>query len=271
MDVEHDSDVEHDVIEVGTLAQEEEFRSAIELLRRLVPEHEFSTFDLGMSPATVYTHLVTLWLITLQRLGGGVTLAETVKELKLRHSDLLPENKRVRKGSLSDNTAAFSRARSRLPVEMVERFAKRVAQSLIEQLPRCFGERRVFVLDGTTITLEPTSPLKKLYPPAKNQFGESVWPVLQLLVAHELRSGVAWIPELGAMYGDGNTSEAKLAAAIVTRIPNGSVVMGDSGFGIFGVLWATRSAGHDVLFRLTKQRFRSLVRGAQPLEPGFEI
>jgi len=32
-----------------------------------------------------------------------------------------------------------------------------------------------------------------------------------MLVAHELQSGAALPPEVGAMYGDGNTSEAKLA------------------------------------------------------------
>lgn len=247
----------------------EELCSAIEWLRQLIPVDELSAFDLGVSPATVYTNLVTLWLLTLQRLGGGSTLAQAVKDLKERHADLLPDNRRVRDGTLSDNTAAYSRARSRLPLATARQFAERVAQSLIEWSPPDLGERRVFVIDGTTLTLAPTSELKKLYPPATNQFGESVWPVLLLLVAHELRSGVALVPELGAMYGDDNTSEAKLTTAIAAKIPKDSIVMADAGFGIFGVAWSVRQAGHDVLFRLTKSRFQSLVRNVQPLTPQF--
>lgn len=259
---------QRDVAGSATVSQEE-LCSAIEWLRQLIPADEMSAFDLAASPATVYTNLVTLWLLTLQRLGGGSTLAQAVQELKARHADLLPDNRRVRVGTLSDNTAAYSRARSRLPLETARRFAERVVHSLIEWSRPSFGERRAFVIDGTTFALAPTSELKKLYPPATNQFGESVWPVLLLLVAHELRSGVALVPELGAMYGDDNSSEAKLTAAIATKIPAGSVVMGDSGFGIFGVVWSLRAAGHDVLCCLTKARFQSLVRHAQPLVPQF--
>ncbi|WP_406696314.1 hypothetical protein V5E97_35510 [Singulisphaera sp. Ch08] len=58
------------------------------------------------------------------------------------------------------------------------------------------------------------------------------------MVAHELQSGCALIPELGAKYGPNNTSEARQAAAIGLRIPTGSIVMADAGFGIFQVAHA---------------------------------
>ncbi len=56
-----------------------------------------------------------------------------------------------------------------------------------------------------------------------------------LMVAHELQSGCALPPEIGAMYGENNTSEAKQAREIAKRIPRGSIVLADSGFGIFSV------------------------------------
>ena len=87
-----------------------------------------------------------------------------------------------------------------------------------------------------------------------------------MLVAHELQSGAALPPELGAMYGDGNTSEAKLAARLARRIPSKSVIFADSGFGIFSVAYAMTGAGHQILFRLTKSRFKSMRRKAQLLE-----
>ena len=70
------------------------------------------------------------------------------------------------------------------------------------------------------MTLSPTSELREAFPPAINQYGETVWPVMLMLVAHELQSGAALPPELGAMYGDGNTSEAKLAANPLKWIPS---------------------------------------------------
>ena len=44
-----------------------EFTSAVELLHRIIPADEIEAFSLRHSPATVYTTLATLWMLTLQR------------------------------------------------------------------------------------------------------------------------------------------------------------------------------------------------------------
>ena len=245
---------------------DDEFTSAVELLRRIIPEDDFPAYSLEVSPATVYTTLVTLWMLTLQRLGGGKSMAAIIKEVLTHNRDLLPDNKRVREGTLSERSGAYSEARKRLPLETVRAFAQRVSQSLIDQSPASLAGQRSFLMDGTTMTLSPTSSLRDAYPPATNQHGETVWPVLMLMVAHELQSGCALIPEFGAMYGPDNTSEARQAAAIVRRIPPGSLILADAGFGIFSVARALVDAGHDILFRLTKSRFKSLRRQAETIQ-----
>jgi hypothetical protein len=125
--------------------------------------------------------------------------------------------------------------------------AESVCRSLIDRTPPWQGERRAFLIDGTTITLPPTSELARVFPPATNQHGETVWPVLLLLVAHELQTGCALPPELGAMYGPDNVSEARLAAALMRRLPACSLLLGDAGFGIFQVAWNVAQAGHTFL------------------------
>jgi hypothetical protein len=253
------------VVPVCKPLTDEEFTSAVELLRRLIPEDEVPVYSLAASPATVYTTLVTLWMLTLQRLGGGASLGAVVQEVLQGSRHLLPDNKRVREGTLSPRSGAFSRARKRLPLEIVRTFAGHVSDSLIERSPPWFEGRRAFIIDGTTLTLSPTSPLRDAYPPAKNQHGETVWPVMMLMVAHELQSGCALIPEFGAMYGPRNTSEARQAAAIGRRIPANSLVLADAGFGIFSVVYAMVEARQDVLFRLTKTRFKALRRPAETI------
>ena len=244
---------------------ETELHSAFELLRKLTPEHELFQFA-PLGPAAVYTTLVTLWMLTLQRLGGGLSLAAAVKTVLESGQNLLPDNKRVREGTLSKNSGAYSEARRRLPLQAAELFASRICQSLIERSPSWFGEQRAYLLDGTTFTLSPTSEISKAFPPATNQHGVTVWPILLMLVAHELQSGCALIPELGAMYGQENTSEAKQAAAIAQRLPPRSLVMADSGFGIFSVAYAMVVQRHDILFRLTKSRYTAMIRNAELLE-----
>lgn len=239
---------------------DEELTSAVELLRGLIPKDDFPAYSLAVSPATVYTTLVTLWMLTLQRLGGGKSMTAVIKDVLSNNRDLLPDNKRVREGTLSERSGAYSNARQRLPIEVVQRFAERVSQSLIDRSPPWLADRRAFIIDGTTITLSPTSSLRDVYPPATNQHGETVWPVLMLMVAHELQSGCALIPEFGAMYGSHNTSEARQATAIGRRIPAGSLILADSCFGIFSVAHSMVAAGHDILFRVTKSRFDALRR-----------
>jgi len=242
-----------------------EFSAALQLLGKLIPEGEFPAYSLDESPATVYTNLVTVWMLTLQRLGGGKSMAAIVKEVLSYHRDLLPNNKRVREGTLSENSGSYSQARRRLPIGMVQHFAECVCRSLIEQTPSWFDNRRAYIIDGTTITLSPTSSLRDAYPPAINQHGETVWPIMMLMVAHELQSGCALTPEFGAMYGDNNTSEAKQAMAIARRIPHDSLVLADSNFGIFSVAYAMRQAQHEILFRLSKPRFNALQKKAELL------
>jgi hypothetical protein len=244
---------------------EDELYSAYELLRKLTPEHELLQLA-PLGPTAVYTTLVTLWMLTLQRLDGGSSLTAVVKVVQNYSKNLLPNNKRVREGTLSTGSGAYSEARKRLPIKAAELFASSVCNSLVERSPSWFGDQRAYILDGTTITLSPTSELTKVYPPAINQHGISVWPVLMMLVAHELQSGCALVPEIGAMYGEGNTSEAKQAAAIAKRIPAQSIVMGDAGFGIFSVAHVMIRHGHDILLRLTKQRYKALRRKAELLE-----
>ena len=125
--------------------------------------------------------------------------------------------------------------------------------------------RRAFILDGTTIPLAPTKALQAAFPPASNQHGTGVWPIAHWLVAHELESGCAILPEIGPMYGAHAESEVDLTKKILRRLPIRSIMLADRNFGVFAVAHATVQAGHDLLFRLTQSRFNAFVRCAKPL------
>jgi DDE family transposase len=177
----------------------------------------------------------------------------------------LPKNRRVCEGTLSSKTGSYSQARKRLKVGIAEWLATQVYDSLVAATLPTLGDRRAFILDGSTITLAPTPALKAAFPPASNQYGLSVWPVAQLLVTHELESGCAILPEIGPMYGEQAVSELDLTKKILPRLPAHSVLLGDRNFGVFAVLYAAVNEGHDVVLRMTKPRFKALTRQATPL------
>lgn len=225
-------------------------------------------FSGGSTSRMIYTHSVTLWMLILQRLGGGKTLEEVVSHVVTHARDLLPDNKRVRERTLSENSGAYARARKRVPAEFIFEFSTRVCNYLGEISEPFADGRRAFLLDGTTITLPPTPALQKAYPPASNQHGESVWPVAQLMVANELQSGCALLPQIDPMYGENNASEAVQARRILQQLPAHSIVMADSGFGIYSVAYHAVQAGHNFLFRLSHVRFKALRRQAVLIDEG---
>jgi hypothetical protein len=221
----------------------------------------------------IFINGLTIWLLIHQRLCGGRTLEQTVSHLLEHDQHLLPENKRTLDFSLSYNPSAYSAARQGLKVEQLEEFATAVCDHLASLANPIFAGRRVFIIDGTTITLAPTPELRKAFPPATNQFGETVGPVAILMIAAELETGCVLVPQADPMYGPNRSSEGKQCQTIVQKLPAGSIVLADAGFGIFSTAYHSHQAGHDILFRLNQQRFNSYVKQAicegSPNQPRF--
>lgn len=242
-----------------TAEQEAEFDQAFELLTTFV---DLSQADqmLPLGPAAIYTASVVLWLLVYQRLKKNATLQVAVKQLIESAPQLCRDNKRIRQKSLSAKTGSYSDARQRLPLEVAEWFASHLSNSIVATAPPSLGNRRAFLIDGTTMTLAPEKELRAAFPPASNQHGEGVWPVALLLVAHELESGCAMLPEMGPMYGPNAISEVKLVRNCFRRLPPGSIVIGDVNFGIYSVVWEAVQAGQMPLFRLSESRFAALCR-----------
>ena len=215
------------------------------------------------APNAVYTSSLTMWMLVLQRLTGGKGMQAIVKDTIANVPAFVPNNKRVQNGQLSTNSSSFSTARKRLKLKTVRFMFDHISNSIIAQNQLGLGQRHWYLLDGTTMTLAPSEELKRCYPPANNQHGESVWPVLMMFVAHEMQSGCATTPVFSPMYGSKNASELKLSRKILTKLPAGSVVMADAGLGIFSVAHGASQAKHDFLFRLTKARFNSLTKQAK--------
>jgi len=226
----------------------------------------------------VYTLAVVTWLMVVQRLQGPGTLHTAVLEL-LRDlpADFWPRPcKRLQPAPepqgrlLSSHTGAYNQARQKLPVGVMEQCCEQVFQQLTERIAGRLPEvgRRAFFLDGTSARLPHTAALCALYPPGSNQHGEAHWPLIRMLVAHDLYSGVAMRPQWGPMYGAHAVSEQGLLEQAVGRLPSGSLVVGDANFGVFSVAYAAAQRGYPVVLRLTSARAQHLA--GEPLQDGID-
>ena len=220
---------------------------------------------LGHKERGIYTLAVVVWLMMWQRLDGRGSLAMAVQQVVQGVlGDALPQDKRVREGRVSSNTGALSRARGRLPrliVEMVcdQIFTKLMAAEL------CLGLlARLFLLDGSSMRLAHTPALITTYPLASNPHGETHWPVIRILMAHHLGSGLAARPCWGPMHGEQAVSEQGLVQQMLERLPADGVLMGDINFGVFSVAWDAQASHHAVLFRVQEARARRMAGGFLP-------
>ena len=215
----------------------------------------------------VYTAELTTWLMMRQRLDGKGTLSTAVQEVtEARPQALLPSHKRLAEGTLSSNTGGYSRARGRLSREVTEQVADRIFNYLMADAPEALPGlgRRAFLLDGSSLDLPATPELLKAYPPAQNQHGVAHWPVVRIVVAHDIVSGIAMRPCWGPMYGEQAVSEQQLAATGMGQLPAGSVVVADRNFGIFSTAYEAQRRGYPVVVRLTDVRARYLLQGRLP-------
>ena len=77
---------------------------------------------------------------------------------------------------------------------------------------------------------------------------------------------LALVPEVDAMCGENNSSEAAQAERVIDRLPPDALVLADSGFGIFRVAHHCQSRDKEFVFRLTASRFKSLKKKATLVE-----
>lgn len=209
----------------------------------------------------VYSAQVVMWLMILQRLHEVGTLTVAVQMLiQGMAAPLLQNCLRVQKKRISARTGGYSQARQRLPAVLCRNVMKEITLKLRAMLG-LEDEARVYLLDGSSLELEHCPELMKSYPPAQNQHGASHWPVLRIVVLHELEIGLAEEPQWGAMYGGDAVSEQKLAAQAMDGLPRSAVLLGDRNFGVLWMAHEAHQRGLGVVLRLTEIRARKLWGG----------
>jgi hypothetical protein len=216
---------------------------------------------------SVYSPLVVLWLLVAQRLQCGASMEAAV--LELLHG--LPASfwprpcKRIldwrQHGKApSSHTGAYNQARQALPLSFVQKSCDHIFEQLVAQMGQPVSDTATptFLLDGSTMRLPHTPELCSAYPPSSNQYGEAHWPLLRVLVAHDLQTGLAMRPEWGPMNGDQAISEQALLERAIDRLPPRAGVIGDANFGVFSVAYTATQRQHPVVLRLTAERARYL-------------
>lgn len=242
------------------------FSNILDLYQRVVSVGavEFLQKQHGKVRRGVYSARVVMWLMIVQRLHPKGTLAAAVQLLlQGAAKPLLQDCRRVREDRISAGTGGYCQARHKLATKLCRDVGREMNEQIRNLLDQGDGRNpRCYLLDGSSLELEHTRELVQHYPPAQNQHGVSHWPVLKMVVLHELESGLAEEPAWGAMYGPSAVSEQELAAACMDRLPADAVIVGDRNFGVLWVAHEARQRNLGVVLRLTEARASKLAGGA---------
>jgi hypothetical protein len=219
----------------------------------------------------IYTPGVVVWLMIWQRLHPKGTLSAAIETLAANTCwPVLRPCKRVRQSRISSATGGYCQARLKLPkvmvMEVTDHLVNRLQKEIQEGWPGL--QRPVFLIDGSSLQLKHAHELVRAFPPAPNQHGNSHWPVLKIVVLHDVFSGLAVRPSWGPMFGPQAVSEQALACSALERLPPHAVVLADRNFGIFSVAYAVEQSKRGMVFRLTQARANKIASGV--LQAGID-
>ena len=214
----------------------------------------------GFRRRRIFTPAVTIWLMIRQRMESGCSQSKIMdsvagRKVLVNHF----EGKEI-----SRNTGGFSQARGRLTVAEVEAVADRLDAEITKlRSAATICNRKVFLIDGTTFSLPRERGLLKKFPPcpARAKSKTARFPIAHVALAVDAYTGVASRPEIGAMYGAKAIHETKLALPVMQRLPKGSVIIGDRGFGSISIAYYAQQSGQDVILRMNKSRVPWLCGG----------
>lgn len=143
--------------------------------------------------------------------------------------------------------AAWHYARQRLGWPAVRELFLRLAPP-----PAAGAGLRLLALDGTTLAMPASAANARAFGYAKNQCGNSGYPLLRLVTLADLGSqGI-----LDAALGRGRASEVPLARRLTASVPAGSLVLADRLFFGYRLIAAVLGRGSQVLFRLKAGQYR---------------
>jgi len=191
----------------------------------------------------LYDPMVVVWGFFFQRLNSDHTCDAFVSYLNRIRSCGKASNR-----AMSESTAAYCKARQRLPLILAKQILQHTAQVQSTYCPSTslWHARSAFLLDGSTLRLKAEQELVDHYGRPSGRLGTSHWPVMRIVGAFDLWSGALRAVAEGA-YAQ---SEVALAASLFAQLPAGSVVVADQLFGIYRILQELVAAQLDVVVRI---------------------
>jgi hypothetical protein len=213
----------------------------------------------------VFSPLVTLWVFLGQVLSADHSCRAAVARL-IAH--------RLSRGQrpCSAETGAYCQARQRLPETFFADVACAVGRNLDDRAERdwLWQGRRVYLFDGTTVTMPDTRENQEAYPQVYNQKPGLGFPIARIGALISLACGA--VVNLGfCQYAGKGQGEVSLLRRLWDVLRPGDILLGDRLMANWATIVLAGERGIDLVSRLNKAHRRADFRRGQRLGPDDHI
>ncbi len=209
----------------------------------------------GTTKNSVFTPALTLWAF----LSQVVHEAKSCHAAVLRVAALLIALART---PCSEDTAAYCRARAKVPACVLRRLALDVSRNLERQVPAdwLWHGKHVQLVDGTTVTLPDTPENQQAYPQPDTQKPGLGFPMIRMVVLLSLATAALLGMGFGPYQGK-ETGETALLRQLLGEVPAGDILLADRYYCTYWLVALAQARDLDVVFRLHHLRAYDFRRG----------
>jgi hypothetical protein len=230
-------------------------------LRQALPEAVIERFaaeeglTFGEQANAVYTPPVTLWAFLTQALSARKSCVAAVARVMVLCVSLS-------RPPCAGGTAAYCKARAKLPERFLQRLTYHVGEQLEAQAeqPWLWHGRHVKLIDGTCLSAPDTPANQEAFPQSSQQRPGLGFPLIRLVVVLTFATAAL----VGAAYGPCQgelTSELALLRALRERFRQGELAVADRHYCSYWQIAALQQGGVDAAFRLHQRRHCDFRRG----------
>lgn len=209
----------------------------------------------------IFTPLVTLWVFLSQVLSADHSCRAAVARLVAHRSS---QGEPV----CSAGTGAYCQARKRLPERFFSTIACLTGRALDAKSDRCWlwNGRRVYLFDGTTVTMPDTPENQAAYPQVYNQLPGTGFPIARIGAIISLSCGA--ILNLGVcQYAGKGQGEVSLLRQLWDVLHPGDVLLTDRLMANWPNIWLLQQRGLELVSRLNKANRKADFRCGKRLGP----
>jgi hypothetical protein len=212
----------------------------------------------------IYPPLVTLWVFLSQVLSADHSCRAAVARL-IAH--------RISRGQCpcSPETGAYCQARKRLPEEFFSSVARQTGCALEKSVDQkwLWKQRRVYVYDGSSVSMPDTAENQRDYPQPDTQKPGLGFPLARIAAVFSLACGA--VLDLGiCRYAGKGQSELGMLRTLWGMFRPGDVLLADRLMCAWTEMVMLKQRGVDCVFRLTSHRTADFRRG-QRLNNGDHV